>query len=788
MFLLIPIMSLWQGHWDLTNGDFQGCDKPGMELPGVLTNKEGKRAQAKESEAEERPGVGEIVVVSPVRKPLVKDAPYWRQAVCYGEQFKGTVSFLQATVNYGQSIRHLHIHRAPFFDAKVFGLLLSEGNMPMLQTLGVYRCELLHFGSTVALLDACSKRRDQGYPLESFDFYPRFHEGPNDNRRFGSFGVSWSDSGVHTAKAIFGWLLYRILPKAEELGFDLISRSSSFRTWLEKLPLPWRSVPRVLDLYLRRRDTPAEDRTDETELEYAHQLLALAALPLTFVREPAKGWNRPKPCDTCKTPTPPMFMRTFESTTCAGCWLKGYCFDEEDDHYKLNKQSIVDNWLWWQAQRVKVRVRARVPKEEDEVSTSTTTSAATSPAMSTASLATTVATTSTVTSAGPSTPASLARSVTAVSTSSSAAAAVEPQYLPVQITARYIELISEAVRPRDADEEGGHPTYGLLYLSQARFAHHLATVLTDMRHCNEVLNKDYTQAVNVPKTPFPISSKGMWERDCPQRKNEYDHRHGLVTSRTLNLTGVSGNAGLYYWRGADWDEVRDRPAPDLTTTQPSDVHRDFEQHAPWRKNRWLLTRLDAKQRWPPLADGDDGTPRRGREERRGGACQEGPPGQGPAEQGTTEQGTPEQRPAEKGPAEQRPAEQRPAEKGPAEQGTTEQGTPEQRPAEQGPAEQRPAGQRPAEKGPAEQGTPEQRPAEKGPAGQRPAGQRPAGQRPAEKGPAEQRPAEQRPAEQRPAEQRPAERGPRGYDEKAGRLLVSMACRPAGETKLDCWPR
>ncbi len=70
---------------------------------------------------------------------------------------------------------------------------------------------LLHFGSTVQLLEVAEKRRDNGRPLRTLDFYPRFHEGPNDNARVGSFGVSWNDVGVDTAKAIFSWLLYRIL-------------------------------------------------------------------------------------------------------------------------------------------------------------------------------------------------------------------------------------------------------------------------------------------------------------------------------------------------------------------------------------------------------------------------------------------------------------------------------------------------------------------------------------------------------------------------------------------------
>lgn len=52
-----------------------------------------------------------------------------------------------------------------------------------------------------------------------FDFFPRYHEGPDDVNRKGSFGVSWNDTGVDTNAAIFSCLAFHIRPRCAVLGF-----------------------------------------------------------------------------------------------------------------------------------------------------------------------------------------------------------------------------------------------------------------------------------------------------------------------------------------------------------------------------------------------------------------------------------------------------------------------------------------------------------------------------------------------------------------------------------------
>ena len=116
--------------------------------------------------------------------------------------------------------------------------------MTKLRVLGVYRCELIHVGDTLKLLEIVRKDRndDSGKTRKvHLDFYPRFHVGPMENAGKsgkGSYGVTWDDFGLDSRLGIWQ-LLTRILPRAKEHGIDLITKDSALRFWLEQSPC-WR--------------------------------------------------------------------------------------------------------------------------------------------------------------------------------------------------------------------------------------------------------------------------------------------------------------------------------------------------------------------------------------------------------------------------------------------------------------------------------------------------------------------------------------------------------------------
>ncbi len=110
--------------------------------------------------------------------------------------------------------------------------------MTKLKVLGVYRCELIHIGDILKLLQIIQKKRSYRAQL---DFYPRFHVGPVENPVHGgkaSYGVTW-DNFILDSRLGIWQLLTRILPQAKKQGVDLVSKDCAFRFWLEQSPC-WR--------------------------------------------------------------------------------------------------------------------------------------------------------------------------------------------------------------------------------------------------------------------------------------------------------------------------------------------------------------------------------------------------------------------------------------------------------------------------------------------------------------------------------------------------------------------
>jgi hypothetical protein len=145
-------------------------------------------------------------------------------------------------------IQNLHIHQMPTMNIYLAGSIMAS--MPNLELLGILQCMNLGYFQTQDLLEAVKKANDKRASLDlrpvKLDFAPMFHQGPNSCVRFGSYGVFWNQPNFWTALPILAYLAPHIYPTASTLGLDLFSPGSSFRHFLDRLPLPTASVRKVL--------------------------------------------------------------------------------------------------------------------------------------------------------------------------------------------------------------------------------------------------------------------------------------------------------------------------------------------------------------------------------------------------------------------------------------------------------------------------------------------------------------------------------------------------------------
>ncbi|EFW98594.1 hypothetical protein CMQ_4446 [Grosmannia clavigera kw1407] len=270
------------------------------------------------------------------------------------DTFKNVVQLLRATHNFQHNIQVLHLHRIPFVDMRIIGSILHAGNLPKLQEFGVFNCELIHYGNSLELLDMIRQRELHGARrLDFFDFFPRYHEGPDDINREGSFGVSWNDSGVDTNAAIFSWLLFHTIPRCAVLGFDMLGTNTSFRRWLEKLPLEDWALPRILSLgcpppsntlelnklYPPFVDMPGQGNTGEYLVDLFNILMHSRPEPIA-----RNAWGLNHMCAWCYEFFPGFLMSTAQTSMCGGCAIKSH-LTHEKDHYKQHKLSVIDAWI-----------------------------------------------------------------------------------------------------------------------------------------------------------------------------------------------------------------------------------------------------------------------------------------------------------------------------------------------------------------------------------------------------------------------------------------------------------
>ena len=205
----------------MTDGFFKNCDRP-LDGPN------------EERDPALQGSVASVVVVTPIRNQNGK--------ANYTQQVDNLYKMMLSVNNFADYFRNIQFHRVPFLTIDILELLIPE--MRNLKVLGVYKCQLIHIGNTMKLLELIKKSKLVEYENQvSLDFFPNYHIGPiivpGNPGTVGSYGVAWdSHDALDTCLGIWA-LVSQIIPQAKKQGIDFISKHTAFRQWLDKSPC-WR--------------------------------------------------------------------------------------------------------------------------------------------------------------------------------------------------------------------------------------------------------------------------------------------------------------------------------------------------------------------------------------------------------------------------------------------------------------------------------------------------------------------------------------------------------------------
>ncbi|RDL33136.1 uncharacterized protein BP5553_08575 [Venustampulla echinocandica] len=312
--------------WDMSTGNFNGCDE--------------------DVGASVRP----VLVIAPIR---MSGSP-----LDYTGQIKNLYAMSLATNNVADNIRNIQFHRIPFLTTNLLDLLIPK--MRNLEHLGVYKCELIHFGDTLTLMDIIKIDR----PLEkkhsvNLDFYPNFHRGPIPGPQYyaGPYGVTWDNWNGNSLLGIW-CMMSSILPIARRQGIDFTSKGTMFRKWLDDGPC-WRIEETTKALLDPTYDTTALAALVDCSNPQHHGSVRLFTGHIGNRPEGYKWTTEKFPCFNCRAHRLGIFFwygyirearmhggfdNNYPGLKCYGCLLDGILRGEQD-HYKVYKQRIIQHWL-----------------------------------------------------------------------------------------------------------------------------------------------------------------------------------------------------------------------------------------------------------------------------------------------------------------------------------------------------------------------------------------------------------------------------------------------------------
>ncbi|KAK4454587.1 hypothetical protein QBC34DRAFT_375096 [Podospora aff. communis PSN243] len=282
--------------------------------------------------------------------------------------------FIRGVVETSSSYRDVVIDQLPFFDLRMLELMIQS--MPNLETLAISRCVLLDVTKLGPLIEVVKRHaRTDAMGNKSYvkvDFAPYFFEGPNDANRLGCYGVTHHEPNFHIPKAVMA-LTLRYFPEAAEIGMDILSDSSSFWSFVCRLPGPdalWHVKAR--DAYVARnqallkmrpnlRNIPAYKSipaSDSIESVFADEMTAAVTgdgVGAVYVPSAVKtrcfdlptpitggyGWWRiHRRCRVCKVELPESLF-SLQRTRCWGCEMVEFVDEMEDSHFRYRMTAAI---------------------------------------------------------------------------------------------------------------------------------------------------------------------------------------------------------------------------------------------------------------------------------------------------------------------------------------------------------------------------------------------------------------------------------------------------------------
>jgi hypothetical protein len=233
-------------------------------------------------------------------------------ALTEGRRWDYTNCLIGVSVNnFADYFQNLQLHRVLFLTTEILGLLIPK--MRTLRVLGVYKCQLIHVGETMKLLDIIKTDR----PLErenqvSLDFYPNFHLGPIDEPgspySVGAYGVTWDNWNFDTTRAVW-CLMIQIIPKARSQGIDFESEHTMFRQWMEKGPC--HKIEETIAAFM----TPPDPQNPEENIDNLKRIAAMVNYRRTGGKvEELSQFNRPRGGPAGKQKKPKLGEIKFDPT------------------------------------------------------------------------------------------------------------------------------------------------------------------------------------------------------------------------------------------------------------------------------------------------------------------------------------------------------------------------------------------------------------------------------------------------------------------------------------------
>lgn len=263
----------------------------------------------------------------------------------------------------GHGMRILHLHSVSTLNVSMLKMCLDS--LPHLEVLGVYNCELLHFGVTREFLQTIVNHNNQeDKKVVRSDFSPYYYHGPQclSVGRKGEFGVVASDHGtVETRRAVTA-ILSTVVPLALDNGIDWFTPGTGMRQFLERIPFALGSLRYILEaLYnlwdfehgvhhqsndqLWSQGSEAMRRTLYNDLVVAVNGRAMHREQLDNMMS-SKGGLHLTRCSSCDVDLPAFFYtnesmsRVAGQKECSGCQLRFQLDNQIDSFHQEKKEAV----------------------------------------------------------------------------------------------------------------------------------------------------------------------------------------------------------------------------------------------------------------------------------------------------------------------------------------------------------------------------------------------------------------------------------------------------------------